>query len=364
MKASFLLTLTVTSGYSFSGAFGNTLQIAGFSVNGIVPIWVSNDGTTLVFTVTFPMTAAPHVHTLVKTDAVAATCTTAGNYAYWTCSSCGKFYSDASGETEIYDGDWVITALGHNLVKTDAVAATCTTEGNSAYWTCSNCGKFYSDANGETEITDLDWIIPMLGHDWKTEWSNNETGHWHECSVCHDKKDEAPHDEGIWVTTLQPTATTTGTKELRCTVCGYVLETATIPATGGGTEIIYIVTAESSTWDGTGDYIITIQGTNKANFKDLKINGAALTEGVNYTAADGSVIITIKEAYLKTLATGSHNIVVEFKDGGHAYAAFEIENGKTTPDGFPIWAIALIAVAGLGVVGAGIWFVLRKKKTA
>jgi hypothetical protein len=52
------ITLTAAAGYTFSGGFTNTAQIAGFTVNGIAPVWVSNDGSKLVFTVAFPATGA------------------------------------------------------------------------------------------------------------------------------------------------------------------------------------------------------------------------------------------------------------------------------------------------------------------
>ena len=39
----------------------------------------------------------------------------------------------------------------HELVKTEAVAATCTEPGSIEYWTCSLCGRYFSDGNGETE---------------------------------------------------------------------------------------------------------------------------------------------------------------------------------------------------------------------
>ena len=45
---------------------------------------------------------------------------------------------------EIDENSWVIDALGHNTTPHDAVNATCTTAGNSAYWTCSACGRFFS----------------------------------------------------------------------------------------------------------------------------------------------------------------------------------------------------------------------------
>ena len=103
-------------------------------------------------------------HNLTAHAAVAATCTTAGNSAYWSCSRCNKYFSDATGTTEIAENSWVIAALGHNLTKHAAVAATCTTEGNSAYWSCSRCGKYFSDAAGTTKIAENSWVIAKLGH--------------------------------------------------------------------------------------------------------------------------------------------------------------------------------------------------------
>lgn len=65
-----------------------------------------------------------------------------------------------------------------------AVPATCTTAGNSAYWSCSGFNKYFSDAAGTTEITDLnDTIIAALGHD-MGEWTYGENGATRNCSRC------------------------------------------------------------------------------------------------------------------------------------------------------------------------------------
>ena len=85
----------------------------------------------------------------------------------------------------------------HNLTLVAAKAATCTTEGNSAYYTCDGCDKWFADATGSVEITDKTSVkIPAPGHTAGTEWKSDDTNHWHECSRCHDKKDEAAHDYG------------------------------------------------------------------------------------------------------------------------------------------------------------------------
>ena len=85
----------------------------------------------------------------------------------------------------------------HNLTLVAAKAATCTTAGNSAYYTCDGCDKWFADATGSVEITDKTSVkIPALGHTAGTEWKSDDTNHWHECSRCRDKKDEAAHDYG------------------------------------------------------------------------------------------------------------------------------------------------------------------------
>lgn len=85
----------------------------------------------------------------------------------------------------------------HNLTLVAAKAATCTTAGNSAYYTCDGCDKWFADATGSVEITDKTSVkIPAPGHTAGTEWKSDDTNHWHECSRCHDKMDEAAHDYG------------------------------------------------------------------------------------------------------------------------------------------------------------------------
>lgn len=79
-------------------------------------------------------------HSMTATAGKAATCTEAGNSAYWTCSRCHKFFSDAAGKTEIAKDSWVIAALGHDEATRAAVAATCYVSGRTAETYCKRCG--------------------------------------------------------------------------------------------------------------------------------------------------------------------------------------------------------------------------------
>ena len=108
-------------------------------------------------------------HKLTKTDAKAATCTEAGNEAYWTCSGCGKYFSNENGTNEIEKDSWVLKTLGHDMTKTDAKEATCTEDGNNEYYTCSRCGGVFKDEAGTQATTVEAETLKKLGHDWSNK---------------------------------------------------------------------------------------------------------------------------------------------------------------------------------------------------
>ena len=98
-------------------------------------------------------------HNIHFHEAVAATCTEDGNIAYYQCDNCHKYYSDEQGENELTINDIRVLALGHNLLHHEAVEATCTTNGNKEYYECQRCHNFYSDAEGKKQIEQNSWII-------------------------------------------------------------------------------------------------------------------------------------------------------------------------------------------------------------
>ena len=72
----------------------------------------------------------------------------------------------------------------HNLTPVPETPATCTVAGNIAYYTCSDdCGKWFSDAAGTTEITDhSSVVIAAQGHLTPGEWKHNTGEHWKVCA--------------------------------------------------------------------------------------------------------------------------------------------------------------------------------------
>ncbi len=83
-----------------------------------------------------------------------------------------------TGQTEGEGNTGNTPSASHNLVLIAEKAATCTEAGNSAYWKCEVCGKYFSDSTGATEIDENSWIIEATGHSWGEpayEWINDNT---------------------------------------------------------------------------------------------------------------------------------------------------------------------------------------------
>ena len=70
---------------------------------------------------------------------------------------------------------------------------TCRQCGEAEHWECSVCGRFFSDAEGETEISEDELIIQKTEHVFKTGWSEDSAQHWHECINCGAKTDVSSH---------------------------------------------------------------------------------------------------------------------------------------------------------------------------
>ena len=158
------------------------------------------------------------------------------------CSRCHEKKDEAAHD---YGSDNICDICGydktvphtHNLTLVPAKAPTCTEKGNTAYYTCNGCDKWFEDATGASEITDkTSVILAATGHS-ASDWKSDNTDHWKECTVVgcgviiEDSK--AAHTAGEWIIDTPATATTSGSKHKECTVCGYTMTTETIPATGG-----------------------------------------------------------------------------------------------------------------------------------
>ena len=130
---------------------------------------------------------------------------------HWHECSCGD-KKDTAAHTA---GEWIIDT-----------PATATTDG-SKHKECTVCG--YTMATETISATGGEHT-----HSYGSDWKNDATNHWHECS-CGDKADKAAHDFK-WVVDKEATATQKGSKHEECRVCGYKKAAVEIPATGTPTE--------------------------------------------------------------------------------------------------------------------------------
>ncbi len=218
-----------------------------------------------------------HTHSMSYTAAKAATCSSAGNTAYYYCSGCGRYFTNAAGTTETTlaatviaktahtygatlssnaSGHWyactvcgsagtvnvhipnvenattstakycvlcnyvieqqIVQSHTHTMSYIAAKAATCTAAGNTAYYYCSGCGKYYSDAAGNIEITLASTVIAKTNHTYGTVYSSNANGHWVSCTACSAKGVVNVHIPNV------ESATTSTAKY--CVLCSYVIE--------------------------------------------------------------------------------------------------------------------------------------------
>ena len=129
----------------------------------------------------------------------------------------------------------------HNLKLVSANAATCTKNGNKAYYTCDGCDMWFEDANGSIEITDKTAvIIPATGHAPSESWKFDKADHWKDCTNAGCgviiESSKAMHTESGWIIDTAPTYFNSGTQHKECTVCHYVTAVGFIPAKGGDIE--------------------------------------------------------------------------------------------------------------------------------
>ena len=163
-------------------------------------------------------------HQMIPHAQVDPQCEVAGQEAYFECSRCHKLFSDEQGEHEIQAAA-PIEATGHvHLTAHPRVEPSCTETGTEAYWSCDDCHKLFSDANAEHEIAEP-VSIAALDHDYSTEWTQGEDTHYHVCSRCGAKKDEAAHSADDWAIDTEPTYETDGVEVGHC-LCGKVLTRA------------------------------------------------------------------------------------------------------------------------------------------
>jgi len=135
-------------------------------------------------------------------------------------------------ETEVKEAKYV-SVTPHVLTETSANPASCTVDGNIQYWSCATCGKYYADAAGTTEITDKESV--KVSAACQPEADDGDCTTAVKCSICGKETTAAKteHTPGTWndgktactvcgkEMTCAHTGGTATCKELaKCTACG------------------------------------------------------------------------------------------------------------------------------------------------
>ncbi|MCD8308383.1 MAG: leucine-rich repeat domain-containing protein, partial [Clostridia bacterium] len=166
-----------------------------------------------------------HTHTLIHTEKTNATCSQEGNTEYWYCSDCKKYYSDESGTTEISLADTVIEKLEHTVVVDSAVAATCTSTGLTEGSHCSVCNTVIV-AQEVTEKSEHTVVVDSAVAATCTSTGLTEGSH---CSVCNtvivaQEVTEKSEHTVVVDSAVAATCTSTGlTEGSHCSVCNTVI---------------------------------------------------------------------------------------------------------------------------------------------
>lgn len=239
-------------------------EFAGWEISGTV--YDVGDGVIITKATSVTAQWKDHVHSMAHIPAMSATCTMAGNTEYYICDDCGKWYSDADATTEITNhASVVIAATDHTpaaAVKENEVSATCTKDGGyDEVVYCSVCGD---------EIS-------------RTHYTTDATGH-----------------SLTLVSAKEPTNTASGNKAYYvCSKCGEWFEDAE------GTKLItdhseYIIAPISNTIIGAS---ITLDGDMGVNFY------AALTDDVTkaiLSGPKGDVVLEAADLALLKQTTGDN----------------------------------------------------------
>lgn len=151
-------------------------------------------------------------------------CISEGNTEYWECGLCARYFLDEAGTQETALKNVVLAKTGHTpseAVRENEIPATCTADGSYDEVTyCTVCSEKYSTEHK---------TIPAAGHRWSVKYESDKSGHWHVCEVCGAVSDIEDHVSGGAATYAKP--------EL-CTVCGYEMsprKTSTGGNSSGGT---------------------------------------------------------------------------------------------------------------------------------
>lgn len=228
-----------------------------------------------------------------KTEAVAALGHDYGEWKVTTEPTC----TEKGVETRVCENDEThtetrdIEALGHTLAHVEAVEETCTADGNTEYYRCSVCAKYFSDSTCKTEIKLSDTVVGYLGHDYPEDDGDHTTPV--KCTRCGLVETKSTDHVFSYTVTKAATCTEGGTKHGKCTVSGCSYEVDEVIPASGHTWAGGAVTEPSCTEDGYTTYTCIVCGDS---YKETGKSAA----GHNYSNVEITVAATCTAKGTKT----------------------------------------------------------------
>ena len=234
-----------------------------------------------------------------------ATCTEVGiKQECWQRSSDGKYFSDANGTTELNTSDVEIPMIAHNGVPHEA------TDTHIEYWQCSVCSKYFSNSDCTTEITEEETKI------YRTIAIDDAIS-----SLVTSNVDKAVAGTTVTLTVshlINASTLQVNGGSVTLTDAGNRTYTFTVPAADvtvtASTATTYSVNlpanmeivSATTTADGDGKYISGTVVTFKASFSYTASN---VSDGANTLTADGSgnYSVTVGTADITVTATIGHS---------------------------------------------------------
>ena len=154
------------------------------------------------------------------------------------------------------------------------------------HWHAATCEHDVVADKGEHIDADSDGKCDVCGyevepeqphkHTFSTAWSYDEAYHWHKSTCGHDDivADKAAHTASAWIVDREATYRNAGRMHKECVTCGYILETAVIPASDPSQAPWWGITNRPET---TRKYTLTATAGN----------GGSITNEGTYTILTG-----------------------------------------------------------------------------
>lgn len=180
-------SLTLSSGSSITFTSNNPIIPAGRSItiNNAIDEYGHTKGASLAGRKNLSLSYLNHTHSanserfVIASEEYSPTWSVNGQRKCYYCNYCSKDFVDIGTDYEFKnETNWIIPACQDYSTHYHPMSSTCTTNGHSEYYECSDCGRLY-DRNYE-ETTQEAITISSLSCEHNWEWMDNSPSN---CSV-------------------------------------------------------------------------------------------------------------------------------------------------------------------------------------